>query len=230
MSCVPAGVYTERTALSLILSFLFLVCAVYFPSASGNSSPPRHTIASHHPIPSHSCLAGKAKTQGSGLAGEKTPSAPACVSLKAECHMHTRQFIWEEGPGRKGERRRESQHKDVLPDWPPRRLPGKRPCQAGAPRGPLSTVGREAEHSPRAPPRHTGLYFQGGLCECREGPCRSPHQALGEPRWEPGAPRWDGTRASILSDRVWTQPLDGPAAQGTSRVEGSPQQTGPPGS
>ncbi|CAN0403161.1 unnamed protein product [Rangifer tarandus platyrhynchus] len=105
----------------------------YFPSASGNSSPPQHTIASHHPIPSHSCLAGKAKTQGSGLAGEKTPSAPACVSLKAEYHVHTRQFIWEEGPGRKGEQRRESQHKDVLPDWPPRRLPGKRSCRAGDP-------------------------------------------------------------------------------------------------
>ncbi|CAI9168974.1 unnamed protein product [Rangifer tarandus platyrhynchus] len=94
-------------------------------------------LQSPPPVPTDSCSAmlrlGKAKTQGSGLAGEKTPSAPACVSLKAEYHVHTRQFIWEEGPGRKGEQRRESQHKDVLPDWPPRRLPGKRSCRAGDP-------------------------------------------------------------------------------------------------
>ena len=36
----------ERIALSLNLSFLFLVCAVYFPSASENSLPttPQHPI------------------------------------------------------------------------------------------------------------------------------------------------------------------------------------------
>lgn len=167
-----------------------------FPSASGNSLP---TTPQHHITPSHFIPVCGRKGEDPGLRSGRLedPIGPRLRFPESRVsRVHVAVYLGR----RSGEQERAKEEKSTqgyvtrlatkATAWKEILLGWSTPLRASQNHWP------ERWGIPPVPhPVTLALISRGDLegCECWEGPCRSPPQALGEPQWELGAPmlRWD---------------------------------------